>query len=162
MKDIGFIPEISVIVPVYNAEEFIERCLCSLLGQDFTKSYEIVVINDGSSDGSLGIIERIAKEHKNIIRVFSQPNGGISAARNAGLSHVRGKYVLFTDSDDFVERRYLSALYDAAERSGADITCCNYDVETALKDYESLRLVINRLQVAIDRANLTNYVEVNV
>lgn len=119
------LPEISVIVPVYNAEEFIERCLNSLIDQDFPKDYEIIVINDGSTDGTPAIVERIAKDHGNI-RVYSQKNGGISAARNAGLSHVRGKYVLFTDSDDFVERRYLSALYDAAERSGADITCCNY------------------------------------
>lgn len=125
MDNIVKTPEVSVIVPVYNAEEFIERCLRSLLDQDFPKSYEIVVINDGSADGTLEIVERIAKE-KNIIRVFSQENGGISAARNAGLAHVRGKYVLFTDSDDFVERRYLSALYEAAELSGADITCCNY------------------------------------
>lgn len=118
-------PEISVIVPVYNAEEFIERCLKSLLDQDFAKSYEIVVINDGCTDRTPEIVEEIAKDNK-IIRVYSQKNAGISAARNAGLAHVRGKYVLFTDSDDFVERRYLSALYDAAERSGADITCCNY------------------------------------
>ena len=118
-------PEISVIVPAYNAEEYIERCLKSLLGQDFSKSYEIIVINDGSTDDTLGIVEETAKDHENV-RVFSQENGGISAARNTGLAKVRGKYVLFTDSDDFVERRYLSALYEAAERSGADITCCNY------------------------------------
>lgn len=118
-------PEISVIVPAYNAEEFIERCLDSLIDQDFPRDYEIIVINDGSTDGTPAIVERIAGEHKNI-RVYSQTNGGISAARNAGLSRVRGKYVLFADSDDFVERRCLSALYDAAERSGADITCCNY------------------------------------
>lgn len=119
------IPEVSVIVPVYNGEEFIERCLRSLLNQDFTKSYEIVVINDGSADKTLEIVEKIA-ENNSIIRVFSQENGGISAARNAGLAHSRGKYVMFTDSDDYVERRYISALYDAAERSGADIACCNY------------------------------------
>lgn len=118
-------PEISVIVPAYNAEEYIERCLNSLLDQDFAKSYEIIVINDGSTDDTIKIVEETAKGHENV-RVFSQENGGISAARNAGLSRVRGKYVLFTDSDDFVERRYLSALYEAAERSGADITCCNY------------------------------------
>ncbi len=118
-------PEISVIVPAYNVEEYIERCLNSLIDQDFTKDYEIIVINDGSTDSTPAIVERIAKEHKNI-RVYSQKNAGLSAARNAGLSHVRGKYVLFPDGDDFVERRYLSALYDAAERSGADITYCNY------------------------------------
>lgn len=118
-------PEISVIVPAYNVEKYIERCLNSLINQDFTKDYEIIVINDGSTDSTPEIVEGIAKEHKNI-RVYSQKNGGLSAARNTGLSHVRGKYVLFPDGDDFVERRYLSALYEAAERSGADITCCNY------------------------------------
>ena len=126
MENFTASPEISVIVPVYNAEKFIERCLRSLLDQDFTKAYEIVVINDGSIDNTSEIIGRLAEENRNIIHVFSKKHGGISAARNAGLAHVRGKYVLFTDSDDFVERRYLSALYEAAERSGADITCCNY------------------------------------
>lgn len=120
-----FRPEISVIVPVYNAEEYIERCLNSLLEQDFTKGYEIIVIDDGCTDKTPEIVKEIAREH-DFVHVFSQKNGGISAARNAGLSHARGKYVLFTDSDDFAERRYLSAMYDAAERSGADITCCNY------------------------------------
>lgn len=118
-------PEVSVIVPVYNAEEFIGRCLDSLMEQDFTGSYEIIVINDGSTDGTLGMVDKTAREH-DIIRVYSQENGGISAARNTGLSHARGEYVLFVDSDDFVEPRYISALYDAAECSGADITCCNY------------------------------------
>lgn len=118
-------PEISVIVPVYNNEKYIERCLVSLLRQDYTGSYEIVLINDGSTDGTLEIAERIAKDHGNV-RVFTQKNGGVSAARNAGLANARGKYVLFADSDDFVEPRYISALYDAIERSGADIACCNY------------------------------------
>ena len=118
-------PEVSVIVPAYNNEKYIGRCLESLLRQDFTGSYEIVMVNDGSADKTLEIAEEIAKEHDNV-RIFTQKNSGVSAARNAGLSHARGNYVLFADSDDFVEPRYISALYDAIERSGADIACCNY------------------------------------
>lgn len=118
-------PEISVIVPVYNAEKYVKRCLDSLVDQDFKRGYEIVVINDGSTDSSLEIVERLAALYKNI-RVFSQKNSGLSAARNAGIARARGKYLMFTDSDDYVGREYLSAMYRASEQSGADITCCNY------------------------------------
>lgn len=118
-------PEISVIVPAYNVEKYIERCLFSLIDQDIKEKYEIIVINDGSTDNSLEMIEALAAKH-DIIRVYSQKNGGLSAARNAGITRARGKYIAFVDSDDYVEMSYLSAMYRAAECSGADIVCCNF------------------------------------
>ncbi len=118
-------PEVSVIVPVYNAAKFVKRCLNSLLEQDFDREYEIIVINDGSTDNSLEIVQEIAARHNNI-RVCSQKNGGSSAARNTGLAHAHGKYVMFTDIDDFVSVRYISVMYRAAESSGADIVCCGF------------------------------------
>lgn len=118
-------PEVSVIVPVYNTAKFVKRCLGSLIKQDFEHGYEIIVINDGSTDNSLEIVGKIAARHSNI-RVYSQKNGGLSAARNTGLTYARGKYVMFTDSDDFVSARYISMMYRAAESSGADIVCCNF------------------------------------
>lgn len=118
-------PEVSVIVPVYNTSKFVKHCLISLIKQDFDRGYEIIVINDGSTDNSLEIVEEIAAQHGNI-RVYSQKNGGLSAARNTGLDYARGKYVMFTDSDDYVSRQYISMMYRTAESSGADIAYCNF------------------------------------
>lgn len=118
-------PDVSVIVPVYNVVKYAEKCLTSLLKQDCGCSYEIIAVDDGSNDGSSEIVDRIA-EGADIIRVYHRSNSGVSAARNYGLSHARGKYVVFVDSDDYVEANYISALYRAAEDSGAQIACCNY------------------------------------
>lgn len=118
-------PDVSVIVPVYNVEKYVEKCLMSLLAQDCNCSYEIIVVDDGSGDGSSAIVDRMA-EGSDIIRIFRQPNSGVSAARNNGLLYARGKYVIFVDSDDHVEPNYISALYQAAEDNGAQIACCNY------------------------------------
>lgn len=118
-------PKISVIVPVYNTEKYLERCLSYLLYQDLDEKYEIIIINDGSTDRSLAIAEEYASFAENV-KVYSQENGGLSAARNTGLEYARGKYVAFVDSDDYVEKSYLSEMYAAAEGSGADIVCCNF------------------------------------
>ena len=118
-------PKISVIVPVYNTEKYLERCLLSLIDQNIDQKYEIIVINDGSTDSSLEIAEEIAECYENV-KVYSRGNGGMSAARNTGLEHARGKYIAFVDSDDYVEKSYLSKMYETAESSGADIVCCNF------------------------------------
>lgn len=118
-------PDVSVIVPVYNVERYVEKCLLSLLAQECDCSCEIVVVDDGSKDGSSAIVDRMAEE-SDMIRVIRQPNAGLSAARNKGLSHARGKYVIFVDSDDYVEANYINALFRAAEDNGAQIACCNY------------------------------------
>lgn len=118
-------PKISVIVPVYNTEKYLGRCLYSLIHQDLDEKYEIIVINDGSTDKSLETAETYAALFENI-KVYSRENGGLSAARNTGLEYARGKYVAFVDSDDYVDKNYLSEMYRAAEDSGADIVCCNF------------------------------------
>ncbi|MDE7230011.1 MAG: glycosyltransferase [Oscillospiraceae bacterium] len=118
-------PEVSIIVPVYNTSKYVKRCLRSLIEQDFDRSYEIIVVNDGSTDDSLKIVEAIAARY-DIVKVYSRENGGLSAARNTGLEYACGKYVMFTDSDDFVDRRYISMMHRAAESSDADIVCCNF------------------------------------
>lgn len=127
-------PKISVIVPVYNTEKYLRRCLDSLLYQDIDEKYEIIVINDGSTDDSLAIAETYAEFFGNI-KVYSRKNGGLSAARNTGLEYARGKYIAFVDSDDYVDIKYLSEMYNAAEDSGADIVCCNF---RCVNDDESL------------------------
>lgn len=103
---------LSIIIPMYNVELYIERCLSSCLKQNIPyEDYEIVVVNDGSPDGSLQIAERIAKENNNI-RIVSQSNGGLSAARNTGLSVAKGDYVWFVDSDDWIKENCLKEIIE--------------------------------------------------
>ena len=102
--------KISLIIPVYNVEQYLEKCLLSCLDQDLPQSdYEIIVVNDGSPDGSLAIAERIAATATNIT-VVSQENGGLSAARNTGLEIAKGKYVWFIDSDDTIKKNWKKGL----------------------------------------------------
>lgn len=117
--------EVSVIIPIYNVEKYLARCLESLVGQDFTKPFEIILVNDGSPDGSAKIAEDYAQRF-DCIKLYTQENRGVSAARNNGISHANGRYITFADSDDFVEPDYISTLYDLMEKSGADISYCGF------------------------------------
>lgn len=102
--------KLSIIIPMYNVELYIERCLISCLKQDIScEDYEIIVVNDGSPDGSLQIAERIASQNKNI-KIISQQNGGLSDARNTGLSVAKGDYVWLVDSDDWIKENCLGKL----------------------------------------------------
>ncbi|MDR2066733.1 MAG: glycosyltransferase family 2 protein [Endomicrobium sp.] len=111
--------KVSVIIPVYNTEEYLKQCLDSVCNQTL-KDIEIICINDGSSDGSLSILKEYASKDKRII-VISQDNQGAGAARNVGLEVAKGKYVAFVDSDDWVELNMLEKLYPKAEETSADI-----------------------------------------
>ncbi len=98
---------LSVIVPVYNVEKFLPRCLDSLLRQDMggvnsDYSYEIICVNDGSPDNCGAILAEYEKKHPDIIHVITQKNGGLSAARNTGMLYAQGEYLAFIDSDDYV------------------------------------------------------------
>ena len=116
---------ISVIVPVYNAAPYIERCVKSLQNQTY-QNFEIILIDDGSKDNSLELCKALANEDDRII-VLNRPNGGASAARNMGLAYVRGQYVVFADSDDYVSPSYLENLYRAAQQGNYDIVQCNLE-----------------------------------
>ena len=101
--------KISIIVPVYNAEKTLERCIVSLQEQ-LHSNIEIILVNDGSRDASLEICNRYAREDSRI-RVVDKPNGGVSSARNAGLDAATGEFVMFCDSDDWAERDWCSCMY---------------------------------------------------
>ena len=118
-------PDVSIILPVYNVEKYLRRCLDSLVNQDCNCSYEIIIINDGSQDGSADIIGEFEQRY-DFIRAISQENAGVSAARNAGIAEAKGKYVALVDSDDFVETGYISVMYELAEKHDADIVQCRY------------------------------------
>lgn len=113
--------KLSIIIPVYNTENYLERCLASCLDQDLPESdYEIVVLNDGSTDGSLQVAQRIASSHP-CIRIVSQENGGLSRARNAGLREAAGDYVWFVDSDDYIARNCVGMLWTQCVAGTLDV-----------------------------------------
>lgn len=100
------LPTISIIIPIYNSEKYISRCLDSILEQDFT-NYEIILIDDGSQDLSGAICSQYTQKHNNI-KFLSQENTGVSGARNLGLKYAQGQYICFIDSDDWIEKKYLN------------------------------------------------------
>lgn len=115
--------KVSIIVPVYNVEEFLEECLDSLITQSL-KDIEIICINDGSTDNSLKIMEEFQQKDKRI-KIITQKNAGLSAARNSGLYIAKGEYIGFVDSDDWVSTDFYELLYNNAIRNDADISAGN-------------------------------------
>lgn len=115
---------LSIVVPVYNVEEYVAECLESLLQLD---DAEIIVVNDGSSDTSLEVVVSIQKDNKNI-KVITQKNAGLSAARNVGLMACTGDYVYFVDSDDVANALGVSEAYDYAKQKNLDIAQCHIEV----------------------------------
>lgn len=121
-------PLISIIIPVFNVEKYIEKCVNSLLDQTY-KNIEIILINDGSADNSGAVCESLAKNDSRIV-VLHQNNSGVSAARNNGLDVMKGEFVTFVDSDDYVDSQFIECLYNALSINNADIaTCGHYRVE---------------------------------
>lgn len=116
--------KVSVIVPIYNAEKYLERTIGSLLSQTID-NYEILLINDGSTDGSKEIIKYYEENYDKVIS-FSKENGGQSSARNYGISKAKGKYLAFIDADDYIDNSFLEKMYNKAIQNDADICFCNY------------------------------------
>ena len=111
--------KVSVIIPVYNVEKYLRECLDSVVTQDLD-DIEIICINDGSTDGSAGILSEYATQYEKLF-ILDKENSGLSAARNSGLSVAKGKYILFLDSDDFLaDSSAVSRLYDKAEHDSLD------------------------------------------
>ncbi len=115
-------PLISIIVPVFNSEKYISRCINSILEQTYG-NFELIIINDGSKDKSLKICEEYQKKDRRI-KVFNQENKGQAFARNVGLDNAKGEYISFIDSDDYVHSRFLEYLYNALISSDSDISMC--------------------------------------
>ena len=118
---------VSMIVPVYNVEAFLRECLESIEGQSFL-NYEVLIINDGSTDGSAKIAQEFVDKYDNW-HLIHKENGGLSSARNAGIARAKGEYICFVDSDDYIEKDYVQKLYDAA---------CEYDADMVIADYHEV------------------------
>lgn len=131
--------EISVIVPVYNAEKLIERSLISLVNQTFN-SFEVILINDESTDNTMEIVNSVVKVKPSIFKVINQKNTGVSGARNNGLKQAKGKYIFFMDSDDYLESSALALMYDYAENNELDLLIDGFHTVTEegvfLKEYD--------------------------
>ena len=118
-------PKISVIVPVYNTSKYLYRCLDSVLDQDFDEDYEVICVNDGSTDDSLKILREYEKKYSKI-KIVDKVNSGVAITRNTGLKNTKGDFIAFLDSDDFITRNYLSKLYDTALKTNSDVVICNF------------------------------------
>ena len=117
-------PLLSIIVPIYNVEQYLERCIESIINQTY-KNLEIILVDDGSKDNSGTIADTYASKD-NRIKVIHKENGGLSDARNHGLDQARGNYIIFIDSDDFIDSSMCEILFTTAEKYSSDIVSCNY------------------------------------
>lgn len=127
--------KVSAIVPVYKVEEYLPKCLDSLINQTL-KDIEIIVVNDGSPDNSQEIINKYKKKDKRIVSIVKE-NGGQASARNVGLKKARGEFVVFVDSDDWIELDMLEVMYNKAIEDESDIVICDfYRVENGEKKLE--------------------------
>lgn len=115
-------PKISIIVPIYNVEKYLDKCIKSILNQSF-EDFELILVNDGSTD-SCGVICDKYKKLDGRITVIHKANGGLSSARNAGIDIARGEYIGFVDSDDYIHEKMYEILYNNAKKYNSDIVIC--------------------------------------
>lgn len=115
-------PNLSIVIPVYNAAKYINECVKSVINQDY-KNLEIILVNDGSTDNSLNILRALEKEDKRI-RIFDLENQGVSNARNFGMKKAKGNYIGFVDSDDLIDQRMYSTLIENMESENLDVIMC--------------------------------------
>ena len=144
---------LSVIIPVYNAEKYIEQALNSVLNQTFTNS-EILLVDDGSTDNSVNIIKKLQKKCDRI-KLIQQSNSGASAARNKGIEYAQGKYIIMMDADDTIEPEMHEYMITQAEEKGADMVICNFATVTK-------KITLNKLNYPYDTLLDRNYIEKQV
>ena len=118
------IPKVSLIIPVYNAEKYLQECLDSAINQTL-ENIEIIIVNDGSTDNSLTICKRYSQKDSRI-KLISQKNSGVAVARNIALQTATGEYIAFMDSDDYIDKNMLFDMYTKAKRDNADIVTCQF------------------------------------
>lgn len=116
-------PLISIVLPVYNVEAYVEKCIRSILNQNY-RNFELIIVNDGSTDKSLELCQTF---HDEKIILLNKENGGLSSARNLGMMHCRGEYIAFVDSDDWIENNYLEELVNGMFDEDVDIVQCGYN-----------------------------------
>ncbi|EGC83920.1 glycosyltransferase family 2 protein [Anaerococcus hydrogenalis] len=116
--------KLTIIIPVYNRESTIEQTIESIENQTI-KDFEILTVDDGSSDNSKNVIKKLMEKYRNI-RYIYQENAGVSSARNTGIKNAKTKYISFLDSDDFYEEKFVEKMLNKIEENNSDIVCCGY------------------------------------
>lgn len=137
-------PKISIVIPVYNAEKYLARCLDSILNQTFT-DYEVILVNDGSKDDSILVCQSYVEKDSRI-KLIDKENGGLSSARNTGLKQATGEYIGFVDNDDWISENFYEKLYNTIIETGCDIAFC--DVVRKNEKKHKIRLNLKSVQVA--------------
>lgn len=134
--------KVSIVVPVYNVEAYLPKCLDSLINQTFN-DYEIILINDGSTDNSLKIIDEYSQKYPDKIVKINKVNEGQAIARNVGIKQARGEYIMFVDSDDYIDKNTLKTCYDKAKENNADIVCFGHHmiIDNVIGPKESSRMI---------------------
>lgn len=136
-------PLLSIIVPVYDVERYLPKCMDSILTQTFT-DFELILVDDGSPDNCPALCDAAAAKDARI-RVIHQKNGGLSAARNAGLDAARGAWIGFVDSDDYIAPEMYEAMYHAVQSTGADLALCDYaEVDEAGAPCQSMHIRLEK------------------
>ena len=133
---------VSVIVPFYNVENYIEKCLQTLVGQTLD-DIEIILVNDGSKDRSKIVVDKFLKQHPEKIVYLEKENGGLSDARNYAIPYAKGEYIAFLDSDDYVEKTMYKDMYELAKKEDSDMVECNFYWEYPDKKKEDVGIVYN-------------------
>lgn len=144
-------PKISIIIPVYNTEKYLIKCLNSIKNQTF-QDFEALLIDDGSSDSSPKILDDYARNDTRF-KVFHKENGGVTKARKYGIDKATGNYIVWVDSDDWIEEKHLELLYDAITKENADICVCNFIKDSndgEKKYYEIIKDINNPLKSLIE------------
>lgn len=134
--------KVSVIVPVYNAEKYLDKCLTSLVKQTL-KDVEIIIVNDGSPDNSQEIIDKYVKKYPKKVKSYIKENGGLGSARNFGLEHSMGEYISFVDSDDWLDFEALDKMYTLAKKNDSDIVICDMIDHILLDDNKEKQIYHN-------------------
>ena len=132
-------PSVSVVVPVYNGEKHLRRCIDSVFANGF-EDLEILLINDGSADGSAAVMAEYEKAYPGTVRAFTHENMGVARTRNRGIESARGRYILFLDQDDWFDHDYIQTFFEAIEKSGSDVVVGGYKRPDA-----SGKIVLSRL-----------------
>lgn len=149
---------ISVIVPIYNAEAYLSRCIDSILGQKY-KNIELILVDDGSTDSSAKVCDEYATKDARV-KVYHQRNSGVSAARNNGIDKSKGDYIAFVDADDYLDRNFAGEILKQATKNNADYVCCGY--KRVYNDHEEVingdgsRQTMSPDELPIDLLNVQN------
>lgn len=146
-------PEVSVIVPVYNVEKYLGKCLNSLVNQTL-ENIEIIIVNDGTKDNSEEIIKKFIEKYPQKIVYLKKENGGLSDARNYGIPYAKGEYIAFLDSDDYVEKDMYKEMYKLAKKENSDMVECDFLWEYPNKTREDIGQVYNGKKEMIEKVRV--------